>query len=126
MMQRMLFSSSRQSCHVLATARTQRQITCTIAGQERGKTPTAAEIKKNIPELWVRKAKTFFAFFDNNGDGIMNIEDYRLGAKYIVETALVNNVSDDHIQKYKAGAYKLWVEEIGEGEDFQWTENKFL
>ena len=89
-------------------------------------TPTAAEIKKNIPELWVRKAKTFFAFFDNNGDGIMNIEDYRLGEKYIVETALANNVSDDHIQKYKAGAYKLWVEEIGEGEDFQWTENKFL
>ena len=126
-MQRMLLSSSRLSCRVLATARTQRQITRTIAGQERGKTPTAAEIKKNVPELWVRKAKTFFAYFDSNGDGVMNVEDYRLCEKYIVESALANNASDDRIQEYKAGAYKLWIEEIGGGEeDFQWTENKFL
>ena len=125
-MQRMLLSSSRLLFHVFTTARTQRQITRRIAGQERSKTPTAAEIKKNVPELWVRKAKTFLALFDTNGDGIMNVEDYRLFEKHTEETALANNVSKDRIQKYKTNAYKLWVEEIGGGEDFQWTENKFL
>ena len=122
----MLLSSSCLSCRVLATARTQRQITRTIAGQERGKTPTAAEIKKNVPELWVRKIKTFFAVFDANGDGIITLEDYRLIQKRTEEAALANNVSKDRIQAYKTNANKLWVEEIGGGEDFQWTENKLL
>ena len=125
-MQRMLLSSSRLSCRVLATAHTQRQNTRTIAGQERGKTPTAAEIKKNIPELWVRKMKTFFAFFAARGNGLMNVEDYRLFETHLEETALANNVSKDRIQAYKTNAYKLWVEEIGGGEEFQWTENKLL
>ena len=122
----MLLSSSRLSCRVLATAHTQRQITRTIAGQERGKTPTAAEIKKNVPELWVRKMKTFFALFDINGDGVMNVEDYRIFEKQIEKSALANNVSKDRIQEYKTNGYKLWIEKIGGGEDFQWTENKLL
>ena len=125
-MQRVLLSSSRLSCRVLATAHTQRQITRTIAEQKRGKTPTAAEIKKNVPELWVRKMKTFFALFDINGDGVMNVEDYRLFEKQMEKSALANNVSKDRIQEYKTNAYKLWIEKVGRGEDFQWTENKLL
>ena len=34
-----------------------------------GPIATAADIKKNVPELWVRKMKTFFAFYDKNSDG---------------------------------------------------------
>ena len=121
-MQRMLLSSSRLSCRVLATARTQRQITRTIAGQ----TPTAAEIKKNVPELWVRKAKTFFAFYDANGDGMVNFEDYKLVESMLEQYALGHNVSSDRIEKFKTSLYELWTKQVGGGEDFQWTENKFL
>ena len=121
-MQRMLLSSSRLSCRVLATARTQRQITRTIAGQ----TPTAAEIKKNVPELWVRKAKTFFAFYDANGDGVIDFEDYKLFESMMEKYASANNVSSDRIKKFKTSLYELWTKQIGGGEDFQWTENKFL
>ena len=125
-MQRMLLSSSRLSCRVLATARTQRQITRTIAGQERGKTPTAAEIKKNVPELWLRKAKTFFAFYDANGDGVINFEDYKLFETMMEQNAATHNVSSDRIEKFKTSVYELWAKQIGGGEDFQITENKFL
>ena len=125
MMQRMLLSSSRLSCRVLATARTQRQITRTIAGQERGKTPTAAEIKKNVPELWVRKMKTFFAFVDVNGDGITDSEDYKMYETMLAETAAAMNVSKDRIEQFKKVLSELWMKQIGGGE-YQWTENEFL
>ena len=121
-MQRMLLSSSRLPCRVLATARTQRQIIRSIAGQ----TPTAAEIKKNVPELWVRKAKTFFAFYDANGDGVIDFEDYKLFESMMEKYASANNVSSDRIKKFKTSLYELWTKQIGGGEDFQWTENKFL
>ena len=121
-MQRILLSSSRLSCRVLATARTQRQITRTIAGQ----TPTAAEIKKNVPELWVRKMKTFFAAYDANGDGMIDFEDYKLFESMMEQYAVAQNVSSDRIKKFKTSLYDLWTKQIGEGEDFQWTENKFL
>ena len=124
-MQRMLLSSSRLSCRVLATARTQRQITRTIAGQERGKTPTAAEIKKNVPELWVRKMKTFFAFADVNGDGIVDSEDYKMYEKLLAENAEAMNVSKGRIEQFKKTLSELWMGQIGGGE-FQWTENKYL
>ena len=122
-MQRMLLSSSRLlSCRVLATARTQRQITRTIAGQ----TPTAAEIKKNVPELWVRKMKTFFAFYDTNGDGMIDFEDYKLFESMMEQYGAAHNVSSDRIKNFKTSHYELWTKQIGGGEDFQWTENKFL
>ena len=125
MMQRMLLSSSRLSCRVLATARTQRQITRTIAGQERDKPPTAAEIKSNVPELWVSKMKTFFAFCDVTGDGIVNSEDYKMYEMLLAENAAANNVSKDRIKVFKKNLSELWMEQIGGGE-FQWTENGFL
>ena len=121
-MQRILFSSNRLSCRVLATARTQRQITRSIAGQ----TPTAAEIKKNVPGLWVRKMKTFFAAYDANGDGMIDFEDYKLFESMMEQYAVAQNVSSDRIKKFKTSLYDLWTKQIGEGEDFQWTENKFL
>ena len=121
----MLLSSSRLSCRVLATARTQRQITRTIAGQERGKTPTAAEIKKNVPELWVRKMKTFFAFADVTGDGLANSEDYKMYVKLQVERAAALNVSKDRIEVFEKNLSELWMNQIG-GDEFQWTENAFL
>ena len=121
-MQRMLLSSSHLSCRVLATARTQRQITRTIAGQ----TPTAAEIKKNVPELWLRKAKTFFAVYDANRDGVINFEDYKLIESMMEKYASAHNVSSDRIKKFKTSLYELWVKQIAGGEGFQWTENKFL
>ena len=125
-MQRMLLSSSRLSCRLLATARTQRQITRTIAGQERGKTPTAAEIKKNVPELWVRKAKTFFAFYDTNGDGMIDFEDYKLFESMMEQYGAAHNVSSDRIKTFKTSLYELWIKQIAGGEDSQLTENKFL
>ena len=121
----MLLSSSRLSCRVLATARTQRQITRTIAGQERGKTPTAAEIKKNVPELWLRKMKTFFAFADVNGDGITDFKDYKMYETLLAESAAAMNVNKDRIEQFKKVFSELWMEQIGGGE-YQWTENEFL
>ena len=121
-MQRMLLSSSRLSCRVLATAHTQRQITRTIAGQK----PTAAEIKKNVPGLWLRKAKTFFAVYDANRDGVINFEDYKLIESMMEKYASAHNVSSDRIKKFKKSLYELWVKQIAGGEGFQWTENKFL
>ena len=123
-MQRILLSSSRLSCCALATARTQRQIiTRSIAGQ----TPTAAEIKKNVPELWVRKMKTFFAFYvDVSGDGMFNFEHYKQFESMLEKYASANNVSSDRIKKFKTSLYEMWAKQIGAEEDFQWTENKFL
>ena len=37
---------------------------------------TAADIKKNVPDLWVRKMKTFFAFYDQDSDGVVDSDDY--------------------------------------------------
>ena len=125
-MQRMLLSSSRLSCcRVLATARTQKQISRTIAGQERGKTLTAAEIKKNVPELWVRKMKTFFAFADVTGEGLATSEDYKMYEKLLADSAAAINVSKDRIEVIRKTLSELWMERVGGGE-FQWTENGFL
>ena len=105
-MQQMLLSSSHLSCHLLATARTQRQITRTIDGQ----TPTAAVIKKNVPELCVRKMKTIFKFCDVNGDGLVNSEDYKRYKKLMAENAAANNVTKDRIEVFSKILSELWIE----------------
>ena len=85
---------------------------------------TAAEIKKNVPELWVRKMKTFFAFADVTGEGLANSEDYKMYEKLLADSAATMNVSKDRIEVFKKTLSELWMERVGGGE-FQWTENGF-
>ena len=97
---------------------------CT-AGQQEG--PTAADIKKNVPELWVRKMKTFFAFYDQNCDGVINDEDHRIFKDLCVTNAIAHNVSKEQIEKFKTALRVLWIDQIAEGDEkFTWTENQYL
>ena len=89
--------------------------------------PTAADIKKNVPELWVRKMKTFFAFYDQNCDGVINSEDLRIFKEVCTKHALAQNVSREQIKRFETVMNELWKDQIAEGdENFEWTENKYL
>lgn len=89
--------------------------------------PTAADIKKNVPELWVRKMKTFFAFYDQNCDGILNSEDFKMFEALAESNALSKNVDKEQIEKFKNAMRKLWMSQISQGsEKFEWTENQYL
>ena len=103
---------------------TTRSVIRTIAGQDR--TPTAAEIKKTVPELWVRKMKTFFALYDRNDDGIVTIEDYRMFEDRAVAIARADNVGGEQIKRFQTRMRDLWIRNIAGGEDVQLTENEFL
>ena len=89
--------------------------------------PTAADIKKIVPELWVRKMKTFFAFYDQNCDGILNVDDFKMFEALAESNALSKNASKEQIEKFKTAMRKLWIKQISQGnEKFQWTENQYL
>ena len=77
------------------------------AGQSAVEGPTAADIKKNVPELWVRKMKTFFAFHDRNRDGILSVEDYRMYETLGVSNALAMNINQGQIEKFKTAMSEL-------------------
>lgn len=104
-----------------------RQIVRTIAGQDPTPTPTAAEIKKTVPELWVRKMKTFFTFYDVNGDGVLTNEDYRMFEGMVVANARANSVNEEDIKRFKSRLETLWIGNFAGGQErFQWTENNFI
>ena len=123
----MLPAFNRLSWRLQLAARPRRQIIRTIAGQERTPTPTAAEIKKTVPELWVRKIKTFFAFYDVNGDGVLTDEDNRMFEGMVVANARANNAREEDIKRFKSRLETLWVGNFAGGqEQYQWTENNFI
>ena len=89
--------------------------------------PTAVDIKKNVPELWLRKVRTFFTFWDRNCDGVVNHEDYKRFVEDICVSNAVTNVSKEQIEDFRTNLDKLWIDEVtGGNEKFEWTENKYL
>ena len=84
----------------------------------------AADIKKNVPELWVRKMKTFFAAYDLTGDGVIDIEDYKRFTGIWTSNAVSKNASKERIEEFSEKFYKFWLEEVvRDNEKFKWTEN---
>ena len=95
--------------------------------QKHNKHCTAAEIKKMVPELWVRKMKTFFAFYDFNGDGVLTHEDHKLFASSVQTAARADQVDEERIKRCLNDLNTLWIEDLAGGqEEWTWTENMFL
>ena len=130
-MQRIVLLSQRFGCatsRLLSGARTLQTGQIFRSAHNEGPIATAADIKKNVPELWVRKMKTFFAFYDKNSDGVVNNKDYKIFMEDIcVSNAVAKNVSKEQIEEFKTKMDKLWIDEANGGnENFEWTENKYL
>ena len=75
----------------------------------------------------MRKMKTFFAFYDQNGDGVINDRDYSILEERMVSNAIMNNVSKERIEKFKAKRDGMWIDKVAGGsKEFEMTENRFL
>ena len=130
-MQRML-PPSRLSLHLLAVRSRQplivRYITTGKATlhDARDRKPSATEIKKTVPELWVRKMKTLYSFYDTDDDGVLTDKDYRMFEDHFVTTAHATNISSEKIERFKTQLRNLWFEQIAGEAEYQLTENRFI
>ena len=123
---------SRLSCRLLGVRSRQPLIVRTIAAgratldDAHDRKPSASEIKKTVPELWVRKMRTLFSFYDINDDGVLTDKDYRMFEDHFVTVARATNISNEKIERFKTQLRNLWFEQIAGEAEYQLTENRFI
>ena len=87
----------------------------------------ASEIKKIVPEFWIRKMKTVFAWHDMNGDGYMTGEDFAI---WITEMGkLFPDMNEEQRKTLEAKHGRLWgdlLEGKGKGPDYKVTESIYM
>ena len=87
----------------------------------------ANTLKKVIPEFWILKMKTAFAWHDVNGDGYITAEDF---SNYIKETARslpgMNEEQKKILESKHARVWGDFLDGEGKGPDYKVTENMFI
>ena len=94
---------------------------------ERHQSTKANNLKKLIPEFWIMKMKTAFAYHDIDGDGYITAKDFVKWAEHMEK--LFPNVSEEKKEMLKKKQNHLWVDLMdgkGKGPDYKVTENMFI
>ena len=91
--------------------------------RERYQSTKASNLKKVIPEFWILKMKTAFAYHDVGGDGYITEEDFVQWAKHMEK--LFPNMSEEKKKMLKEKQSRVWGDLLGgkgKGPDYKVTE----
>ena len=87
----------------------------------------ASALKKVVPEFWVLKMKTGFAWNDVNGDGYITADDF---ASWIKEMGrLFPDMSEEQKKTLEAKHERVWGDLLdgeGKGLDYKVTESMYI
>ena len=87
----------------------------------------AKNLKKVIPEFWIMKMKTAFAYHDVDGDGYITEKDFVLWAKRMKE--LFPNISEEQKKKLEVKQSSVFGDLLGgkgKGPDYKVTESMYI
>jgi len=87
----------------------------------------ASVLKKVIPEFWIMKMKTAFAYHDVDGDGYITEKDFTNWAKQM--TRLFPNMSEEQKKILDAKHGRVWGDLLGgkgQGPEYKVTESMYI
>ena len=90
----------------------------------KGYSTKASVIKKVVPEFWILKMKTAFAWTDANGDGYVTEDDFTSWIKEMAK--LFPDMTEEQKKILEAKNERVWgdlLEGKGKGPDYKVTEN---
>ena len=99
----------------------------TRVSTERYQSTKANNLKKLIPEFWIMKMKTAFAYHDVDGNGYLTEKDFIIWAKEMER--LFPNMSEEQKKTLQTKQSRLWGELLdgkGKGPDYKVTESMYI
>ena len=94
---------------------------------ERHQSTKANNLKKLIPEFWIMKMKTAFAYHDIDGDGYITAKDFVKWAEHMEK--FFPSVNEEKKKMLKEMPKHMWDGLLGgkgKGPDYKVTENMFI
>ena len=108
-------------------ASSQQPTLCSLSNGRRCRSTKVNHLKKVIPEFWIMKVKTAFAYHDVDGDGYITEKDFAYWAERMEK--LLPNINDEQRKILETTQDRVWGDYLdgkGKGPDYKVTESMYI